>query len=131
MFIDYLSLDQPYAPRLETVSRNADPEAFKKAGHDNAFKPAKTVPDKADYKASYEHLCDRVDVKKVFRDEEGNVITGPKNFYTTPGKKGKAGKNITFTPQPQHMPDEYDFAKDIAKKEAKEGKIHEQEKPFS
>jgi len=48
------------------------------------------------YKASYEHMVDRVDVKKDFRDADGAVITGPKNFYTTPAKVGRVGKRTYF-----------------------------------
>jgi co-chaperonin GroES (HSP10) len=33
-------------------------------------------------------MKDRVEVKKNFRDEEGAVITGPRNFTTNP-EKGK------------------------------------------
>ena len=44
------------------------------------------------YKASYEHMNDRVDVKKNFRDEKGAVKTAAKNFYTSPAKQGRVGK---------------------------------------
>jgi len=59
------------------------------------------------------------------------VKVGPRNFYTSPGKKGKVGKQTSFTPQPAHMPDDYDYAREMARKEMAEGKAHEQEKPFS
>lgn len=77
--------------------RSGDPDGYKKI-HDNKFKNAKTVPDKADYKASYPHMVDRVHIKKNFRDEEGAVRTELRNFYTSPAKKGKAGKHTSFTP---------------------------------
>ena len=54
--------------------RQTDPEGHKKAGHDVAFKPAKVVKDKP-YQAPYEHMVDRVDVKKIIKDEDGHVIT--------------------------------------------------------
>ena len=66
--------------------RSADPKGHIKAGHDVAFKPAKNVRDKSDYKAAYGHMVDRVDVKKNFRDADGAVVAGPRNFYTTPAK---------------------------------------------
>ena len=81
----YVSVEDPYKPQLEKVMRTSDPEGHKKAGHDIVFKPAKVVRDKP-YKASYEHMNDRVDVKKNYRDADGAVISGPKNFYTTPAK---------------------------------------------
>ena len=43
------------------------------------------------YKASYEHMTDRVEVKKEYKDADGKVITEPKNFYTTPAKIGIVG----------------------------------------
>lgn len=42
--------------------------------HDAKFKPAKVVREKY-YKASYEHMNDRVEVKKQYKDEDGKVIT--------------------------------------------------------
>lgn len=113
------------------MTRQVSADGFKKC-HDVPFKPAKTVPDKP-YKASYEHKTDRVDVKKVYRDADGAVIKGPDNFYTTPGKYDKDTKkrHPTFTPQPKHMPDDFDYAKKLARKEMEEGKKLEQEKPFS
>ena len=60
-----------------------------KAGHDKAFKPAKTVQEKV--KAPFEHMVDYVEIKKKFTDEEGNVVIGPKNILTNPPKRGKVG----------------------------------------
>ena len=71
--------------------RSATKEGHKAAGHDVNFKPAKAVADKP-YKAAYPHMVDRVDVKKNFRGEDGHVVAGPSNFYTSPAKKGKVGK---------------------------------------
>ncbi|MFO0117911.1 MAG: hypothetical protein ACK521_09985, partial [bacterium] len=50
--------------------------------HDKMFVPAKVVKEKV--KALYEHQSDRVEIKKNFRSEEGDVIIGPKNFLTNP-----------------------------------------------
>ena len=83
------------------------------------------------YSASYVHMVDRVDVKKQYKDEDGRVKLEPRNFYTTPAKKGKVGKHTTFTPQPAFMADDYDNAKVIARKEMLAGKSLEQDKPFS
>jgi hypothetical protein len=43
-----------------------------KAGHEAIFKPAKIVRDKY-HKSSFEHMTDRVEVKKDYKDEEGKV----------------------------------------------------------
>jgi hypothetical protein len=87
-----------------------------KAGHDLPFKPAKVVRDKP-YKAPYEHMCDRVDVKKNYKDADGHVIIGPKNFYTCPAKKGKHGKRTFFAPFAEAIPDDYNWPNKVARKE--------------
>lgn len=63
----YITNGDPYKPVLAKVMRTTDPEGYKKAGHDVPFKPAKVVRDKP-YKAPFEHMCDRVEVKKIIRD---------------------------------------------------------------
>lgn len=123
-------MEDPYKVPLEKVLRTADPEGHKNAGHDMPFKPAKVVRDKP-YKAPYEHMKDRVDIKKNYRDADGNVIVEDKNFYTSPAKKGRVGKQTFFTPHPAHLPDDYNYPKTLALKEMKEAKKLEQEKPFS
>jgi hypothetical protein len=56
-------------------------DGYKSIGkQDMVFKPAKRVKDFYGSKASYEHLVDRVEFKKNYRDEEGAVIIGPRNF---------------------------------------------------
>jgi len=127
----YVSVENPYSEPVEKVLRSADPKGHSKAGHDAIFKPAKNVRDKSDYKSAYVHMVDRVDVKKNFRDADGAVIKGPTNFYTTPAKQGRVGRGTSFTPQPKHMPDQFDYGKVIARKEMEEGKKLEQDKPFS
>jgi NAD/NADP transhydrogenase beta subunit len=47
-------------------------------------------------KAAYEHMTDRKEVKKNFRDEDGAVVIGPRNFFTNPPKKGEVGKGTSF-----------------------------------
>lgn len=76
-------------------------------------------------------MTDRVEVKKNYRDADGQVITEPKNFYTTPAKVGRVGKRTYFNGQPEHMPDDYEWAQKQARKELEESKKKEQEKPFS
>lgn len=70
---------------------------YEKAGHEKDFKPAKNINEKPyimpyKYKEEGEHKKD----PKDYRDEEGAVRTAPKNFYTTPMKKGRVGKSVTF-----------------------------------
>lgn len=96
------------------------------------FKPAKTVRDKYGYKSTYEHMNDRVDVKKNYKDEDGKVALAPRNFTTQPPKKGEVGKQTSFGGNLPHMPDEYDNAKMLAKEELVAHKLKLQEgRPFS
>jgi hypothetical protein len=60
-------------------------------------------------KSAYEHMVDEVHVKKKYTDEEGNVIIAPKNILTNPPKRGKVGKRTLFAPQPEFMPDDYNY----------------------
>lgn len=95
--------------------RTHEKDGHLKAGHDKMFMPAKTV--KEPVKASYAHETDRVEIKKNFKDEEGNVMTGPRNFTTIPPKKGAIGKGTSFGGTIPYIEDEYDAAKEIAKEE--------------
>lgn len=80
------------------------------------FKPAKHVREKY-YKAAFEHMNERVDVKKEYRDADGNVITSPKNFYTTGPKEGETGKLCYFNKFVEHMPDDFNHPKKLARLE--------------
>lgn len=126
----YITTGEPYKPALAAVMRQTDPEGHKKAGHDVAFKPAKVVRDMP-YKAPYEHMVDRVDVKKIIKDEDGHVITQPRNFYTNPPKKGKVGKMTFFNQLPPAIPDDYEWPRKVMRQEMDAAKKLEQEKPFS
>jgi len=70
-----------------------------KAGHEQAFKPAKTVKDKL-HVAPYEYMNERVELKKNYRDREGGVKIGPKQILTNPPLKIQA----SFEKLP-HLPD--------------------------
>jgi len=102
-----------------------------KAGHEVAFKPAKAPDAKLRTYSAYEHKPEYVHRQKNFKDEEGNVVTAPRNFLTNPPKKGMVGKQTTFMDPPEHMADNYDALKEIAHKERLEHETKLQEKPFS
>lgn len=76
-------------------------------------------------------MCERVDVKKIIKDEDGHVITAPKNFYTQPTGTGKVGKRTSFMPFPQAIPDDFNWPRKVARTEMEAKKKLEQEKPFS
>lgn len=101
-----------------------------KAGHEVAFKPAKTVPEKP-YKAPFEHMSDYREIRKGKRDEDGRVEIGPRNFLTNPPEHKKVGKDTAFSAFPQHMPENYNIEKELARKELDYHHSKLQEKPFS
>ena len=101
-----------------------------KAGHETAFKPQINNKER-NYKIPYEHMSDFKEVKKNFRDEDGAVVVGPRNFLTNPAKQGKIAKNTTFERFPEHLPENYNIQKEIATKELAYHHSKLQEKPFS
>lgn len=67
------------------------------ADHDGkSFRPARHTNPRL-HTTDYEHKQDINHVEKNFRDEDGGVAIGPRNFFTMPGKKGNAAmKNAQF-----------------------------------
>jgi hypothetical protein len=106
----YVSIEDPFKHAIQKTLRDDVHDGHKKAGHEVAFKPAKVVKEKI-YQAPYEHMNDRVEVKKEYRDADGAVKTEPKNFYTWKPKMGKVGKRCFFNGQPEHIPDDYNWPK--------------------
>ncbi len=107
-----------YKPAQRDIKRTTVKDGHLRAGHDAAYKPAKTVKETADYKAAYEHLPEQVFVKKNFKDpEDGSVVIGPRNFTTKPPKKGQVGAGTSFGGIPKAMADGYDAAKQQRRKE--------------
>ena len=84
------------------------------------FKPAKAVRDRTGYKAAYEHMTDRIEVKINHRDEDGAVISAPRNITTKPPKSGRVGPGTSFGGIAKHMADNYENARVIAQRELKE-----------
>ena len=69
--------------------------------------------------------------KQRARDEDVEVIIGPRNFTTIPMKRGKVGKLTTFSGPVPYVADPYDNKKKIAWAELKAHQALLQEKPFS
>jgi len=120
---DYVTIGDPYKKPVDDnptgYRMNLRPNVHDghKKLHDIAFKPAKHVIERY-YRASYEHMNDRVEVKKDYKDADGNVITAPKNFVTMPpkiGLHGQVGKNVFFNKQVEHIPDDYNWPKKLAR----------------
>lgn len=88
----YITVEDPFKYKVEKILRGEVHDGHKKI-HDVAFKPAKTVADRP-YRAPFEHMTDRVEIKKKIKDEDGHVITGPRNFYTNATKTGISGSKM-------------------------------------
>lgn len=86
----YTSIGDPFK-EMNLQMRESVKDGHLKAGHDRVFRPAKHFR-QDDYKASFVHQSDLVEVKKNYRDEEGKVRIQPRNILTNPPKKGLVGK---------------------------------------
>ena len=72
--------------------------------------------------------------KKNYRDEEGAVITAPRNFTTNNLKLGQVGPQTYFEGKLVYMEDDYNRKKALAtasRKEHEEKLLKVSEKPFS
>lgn len=76
-------------------------------------------------------MSDYVEKKKCRKGEDGHVIIEPRNFLTNPPKEGEVGKGTSFGGNLPHMPDPYDYKREILRKEREEHESKVQEKPFS
>ena len=86
------------------------------AEHDKPFKPAKQV--RLSHNAAFEHLTDYKEIKKNYKNEDGDVITAPYNVKTNNPKQGNcAMQQASFGGMAEHMPDDYNAPKKLARKE--------------
>jgi hypothetical protein len=85
------------------------------------------------YVTSYPHIDEKPAERKDYKDPEGGVISGPKNFVTSPMKEGVPGtkKGTSFGGIIPYMTDDYDIKKKILAKEQAYHNSKVQEKPFS
>lgn len=104
-------------------------DGFKLGGHDMNFKPAKDINRRV--KADFDHKTDLDEKKKNYKDAEGQVIVGPRNFLTNGVKKGQVGKNVYIGEKIPYKEDPYDNKKELEKAERKAHHDKLQEKPFS
>jgi hypothetical protein len=99
------------------------------AGHDKPFKPAKDLHRKV--MTDFEHKTDLRETKKSYRDSEGAVMTAPRNFTTSPIKKGRVGRNVYLGGITEYKEDPYNRKREFEKKEMERHHSMLQEKPFS
>jgi hypothetical protein len=119
----------PYKPSASVPMRTSKHEGYKDAGHDKDFKPAKDTMRKV--KADFVHMTDYVEKKKSRKAPEGGVLIEPRNFLTNPPKKGEVGKGTSFGGNLPHMPEPFDYKREILTKERLEHEAKLQEKAFS
>lgn len=99
-------VDRYNDPIRSTKSEKERTEKLKKF-HDNVWKPAAYVEEPV---SLFPHeACDK-HVKINRRTSEGGVRIDPKNFLTSPAKKGNAAvtPGVLLGPIPEHMVDEFD-----------------------
>ena len=102
----YVSIGDPYKVAQAAGKRHFEHKTFTKGGHGLDFKPAKFIHEKVPRPALYKYMEQGGVKKKNYKDEEGGVITGPRNFTTNRLKRGKIGKGTSFGGVPEHMPDD-------------------------
>jgi len=106
----------------EHQKRGEVKDGYKEVGkQDMQFRPAKTVRDKSGYKAPYEHMTENIQVKINHRDDDGAVMTAPRNVTNKPPKKGRVGPGCSFGGIDKHMPCDYNNARKVALAEYKIG----------
>ena len=101
----------------QPLLRQQKKDGWKKVA-DLPFKPAGQVGQAV--AADYEHITDFKYKKKNYRNEDGAVITAPKNFTTNHPKKGNPATTTGILFQKEfyeHMAEPYDLRKDLMRKE--------------
>ena len=129
----FIAVGDPFkVAAMEAMRPPINRDLAAKAGHDKDFKPARMVREKL-YQTSYPHIDEKPPAQKSYKDAEGAVIVGPKNFVTNPMKEGKPGtkKGTAFNVIIPYMEDDYDIKKKILAKEMAYHNSKVQEKPFS
>lgn len=129
---DFICRGDPFKQAAMQSMRTEVKDGWEKAGHEKNFKPAKNTNEKL-FKMPFPYREQGLDKKdpKEYRDEDGNVITAPTNFYTNPMKKGRVGKSVSFNKFQYMDGDKYDIARTLAKQEREYHMTKIQEKQFS
>ena len=87
------------------------------AGHERVFSPSKIV--KLDYTPAYKHQPEKVHIQINKKDEEGFIITEPRNFATSPHRPGRHGPGTSFAGHTPFMKDAYERPDNLRKAELK------------
>lgn len=86
--------------------------------------------------ATHEYICKEPLPKKSYKDPDGGVLIGPRNFLTNPMKKGiidgkKEKRGPTFGGPIPYMESGYNIEKEILRKEMNDHQSKLQDKPWS
>lgn len=124
----FLSIGEKYKdPPKFYLNEKIRSEKMRKS-HDVVFKPGGPTDNVTifEYKSP-----DRPKMKKK-RDSDGNVIFEPRNFYTSPAKKGAPGVSpgTMFGEAFEHITEPYDRPKELKRKERLEHLAKVPERPF-
>ena len=76
-------------------------------------------------KADFDHVTDLNEAKKIIKkDENGQLITEPRNFLTSPMKKGQVpgrkGERIFLGEKIPYVEDPFDRKRELERKEREE-----------
>ena len=112
------NIGDPYSDAGKFKMRAAKKDGHIAAGHDANFKPAKTVHQKVE--ALFPHMTDHKEVNKCRKGPDGAVIVEPKNFLTSPMKKGKVGKNTFLGGIIEYKEDPFERKRELERKELEE-----------
>jgi Domain of unknown function (DUF4586) len=98
-----------------------------KKKHEQNWKPGGKVNESA---SLFPHEASEVfkTIKRKLPD--GSVRLEPKNFYTSPPKKGSNTPGVTLGPYPEFMPDPFDRKEKFKKEKSSKAKIVSHESPF-
>jgi hypothetical protein len=125
----YVSQGDPFKEPAKAPMKEFVKDGFKLGGHTGNFKPAKDTQRKV--KADFEHMVEFKEVSKNRKGPDGAVMTDPKNFLTSPPKKGTTYKGTLFGGKTEHLPDPFERKRELEKAERKEHHAKMQDKAFS
>jgi hypothetical protein len=96
---------EKYTSQKHTFKSDKERADAMKKKHDEIWKPSGTVKEEM---SLFEHQASEVFVKINRRDKDGAVMTDPRNFYTSPAKKGANTPGVLLGGYPEHMPEPYE-----------------------
>ena len=112
------------APSYSTEKERADKM---KKNHDTNWKPPGQSPEKL---SLFEHKPSDTFKPIQRKQADGSVRLEPRNFYTSPPKKGSFTPGITFGKYPEHMPEPYQVKNSKSKADNIKGKIAAHDSAF-